>query len=221
MPQQIHPTCRYALPLRLHKIIKNTGRYNFEEVQNTLNSQLNPDIWDSLRKNYWDEQLCLLIRFGFPLDFNRLAPLQSHEENDFSAKTYLEDVQAYLQEEIKHKAILGPFDQPPLPDLHVSPFMTREKPNAPHRRVIVDLSFPHGKSVNAGIQKDIYLGTPFLLKLPTIDTITDQIKKLGKGCMLYKVDVSQAFRHVKLYPSEYARVMSLQLVRRHLPAFGV
>ena len=81
--------------------------------------------------------------------------------------------------------------------------MTREKPNAPHRRVIVDLSFPNGKSVNAGIQKDIYLGTPFLLKLPTIDTITDQIKKLGKGCMLYKVDVSQAFRHVKFDPSEY------------------
>ena len=81
--------------------------------------------------------------------------------------------------------------------------MTREKPNAPHRRVIADLSFPHGKSVNAGIQKDIYLGTPFLLKLPTIDTITDQIKKLDKGCMLYKVDVSRAFRQIKLDPSGY------------------
>ena len=81
--------------------------------------------------------------------------------------------------------------------------MTREKPNAPHRRVIVGFSFPHGKSVNAGIQKDIYLGTSFLFKLPTIDTITNQIKKLGKGCMLYKVDVSRAFRHVKLDPSEY------------------
>ena len=52
--------------------------------------------------------------------------------------------------------------------------MTREKPNAPHCRVIIDLSFPYGKSVNAGIQKDIYLDTPFLLKLSTIDTITAQ-----------------------------------------------
>ena len=57
--------------------------------------------------------------------------------------------------------------------------------------------------MNAGIPKDQYLGTPFILKLPTVDTITDQIKALGRGCKLYKVDISQAFRHVKLGPKEY------------------
>ena len=81
--------------------------------------------------------------------------------------------------------------------------MTREKPNAPHRRVIIDLSFPFGQSVNSGISKDTYLGTPFLLKLPTTDTITDQVKALGRGCMLYKVDISHAFRHIKLDPFYY------------------
>ena len=99
--------------------------------------------------------------------------------------------------------LLGPFKEPPLQNLHVSPFMTREKPNAPHCRVIIDLSFPKGLSVNAGISRDRYLGTPFLLKLPTIDTITNQIKALGKGCMLYKVDISRAFRHVKIEPKDY------------------
>ena len=54
-----------------------------------------------------------------------------------------------------------------------------------------------------GICKDRYLDTPFLLKPPTIDTITNQIKALGKGCMLYKIDISHAFRHVKLDPREY------------------
>ena len=81
--------------------------------------------------------------------------------------------------------------------------MTREKPNAPHRRVIIDLSFPPGLSVNAGICRDRYLDTPLLLKLPTIDTTTNQIKVLGKGCMLYKIEISRAFRHVKLDPREY------------------
>ena len=47
------------------------------------------------------------------------------------------------------------------------------------------------------------MGTPFILKLPTVDTITDQIKVLGKGCKLYKVNISRAFRHVKLDPKEY------------------
>ena len=81
--------------------------------------------------------------------------------------------------------------------------MSREKPDSPHRRVIIDLSFPHGTSVNAGIAKDIYLHTPFILKMPTINNITHQIKTLGRGCQLYKVDISRAFRHVKLDPKDY------------------
>ena len=87
--------------------------------------------------------------------------------------------------------------------MHISPMMTRQKPNAPHHRVIIDLSFPHGHSVNAGIPKDQYLGSPFILKLPTVDTITNQIKALGRGCKLYKIDISRAFQHVKLDPKEY------------------
>ena len=67
----------------------------------------------------------------------------------------------------------------------------------------MDLSFPHGNSVNAGIAKDIYLDTPFILKLPTIDNITNQMKSLGRGCKLYKVDISRAFHHVKLNPRDY------------------
>ena len=41
-----------------------------------------------------------------------------------------------------------------------SPFLTSEKPGAEHRRVIVDLSFPHGSSVNTGVDPESYLGTP-------------------------------------------------------------
>ena len=102
-----------------------------------------------------------------------------------------------------HSAILGPFDTPPISDLHVSPFMTREKPGAPHRRVIIDLSFPTGKSVNAGVDSEQYLGSKFLLTLPTIDTITNKLVKLGRGALLYKIDISRAFRHVKIDPADY------------------
>ena len=88
----------------------------------------------------------------------------------------------------------------------------------PHSRVIIDLSFPQGLSVNADISKDRYLGTPFLLKLSTIDTITNQVKTLGKGCMLYKVDISRAFRYVKIDPREYD-LLGLRYIDPGLP-FG-
>ena len=190
-------------PLTLHRTIKASGKYNFKNCQINVKSQLNPDVWDSLLQGYWDSQLPLLIRFGFPLDFDRNSILESHSDNHTSAKNYPQDVQTYLEEEIQYNAILGPFDNPPLDDLHTSPFMTREKSNSTNRRVIIDLSFPQGRSVNVGSAKDIYLGTPFALKLPTIDHITNRVRKLGKGCMIYKIDIKRAFRHVKLDPRDY------------------
>ena len=202
VPDRWQPKDSNLDPLVLHKKVKDSGDYNFMKSQITVKSQLNPDVWDSLLTDYWDKQLCSLIRFGFPLDFQWDNPFKSHLDNHTLGKLYPKDVEAYLSEEIAYGAILGPFKEPPLSKLHVSPFMTREKPNAPHRRVIIDLSFPQGLSVNAGICRDSYLDTLFLLKLPTIDTITNQIKVLGKGCMLYKIDISRAFRHVKLDPRE-------------------
>ena len=203
MPNHIKARDLNTDPITLHRVISEANSYNFMESQINLRSQLNPDIWDHHLQNYWDKQLPLLIRFGFPLDYTREGSLQSQEINHASALEFPEDICAYLQEEKKHKAIVGPFDKAPIKNLHISPMMTREKANAQNRRVIIDLNFPQGHSVNAGIPKDQYLGTPFILKLPTVNTITDQVKALGRGCKLYKVDISRAFRHIKLDPKEY------------------
>ena len=70
--------------------------------------------------------------------------------------------------------------------------MTSDKPGANHRRVIVDLSYPQGHSVNAGVDGESYLKSEFLLTLPSVDHITHQIQKLGKGCKIYKIDISRA-----------------------------
>ena len=83
------------------------------------------------------------------------------------------------------------------------PILTREKPNSENRRVIVDLSWPIGESVNGSIDKHSYLGTDFTLSLPTIDHITDQVKAIGRDCQLYNVDISRAFRHIKVDPLNY------------------
>ena len=81
--------------------------------------------------------------------------------------------------------------------------MTKAKPNSDRRRVIIDLSWPLGASVNAGIDKTTYLGSIFSLTFPTVDDITSQLKRLGRGALLYKIDVSRAFCHVKIDPGDY------------------
>ena len=61
-----------------------------------------------------------------------------------------------------------------------------------NRHIRVDLSFSKVNSVNT-VAKDIYLGTPFICTLPSIDTITSTVKKWGKGCLIYKLNISRAF----------------------------
>ena len=108
----------------------------------------------------------------------------------------------YLKEEVERGAIVGPFTEPPIKNLHVSPFMTRDNSNSDHRRVIIDLSWPISLSVNSGVDSDKYLDTEFVLTYPSIDNITDEVLKLGKGCKIFKVDISRAFRHVPIDPGD-------------------
>ena len=78
--------------------------------------------------------------------------------------------------------------------------MTQDKPNSVHRRVIIDLSWPLGESVNAGVPGDKYLGTEFVLTYPSIDNITQEVLRLGNGCKIFKVHIGGAFRHVPIDP---------------------
>ena len=108
--------------------------------------------------DYWDRQIVDLLHYGFPLDFDRSKAFQATYTNHASALQFPEHVTNYITTEIEYGAILGPFEEYPFP-CHISPFLTRAKQNSVNRRVILDLSFPVGKSVNDGVAQDRYLGT--------------------------------------------------------------
>ena len=105
----------------------------------------------------------------------------STEMNHSSARKFPNDIEVYLQEEKAFNTILAPFSEPLISDLHISPFLTREKTGANSHRVIVDLSFNPGSLVNAGVDPNT----------------------LGKGSLIYKIDISRAFRRIKIDPSDY------------------
>ena len=85
-------------------------------------------------------------------------------------------------------SIIRPFQQNPLTvDLITSPINTTEKKGSPvKRRIIMDLSFPHGKSINAGIDKDVYLNEHIELQFPSVDNIIEQIHRVGPGVLMFK-----------------------------------
>ena len=159
--------------------------------------------WKKHLVDYWDDQLIHLLRYGFPLDFNRDCHLKTDKQNHASAIKYPGYIKAYLQEEIAHGAILGPFTDSPIVETHHSPFMSRDKPGSKNHRVIIDLSWPKGNLVNDSIHKDSYLGTDFCLSFPTVVDITSELNDQGRGCHLYKIDTSRAFCHIKVDLADY------------------
>ena len=89
---------------------------------------INPYVWDHYSQVYWDEQLPLLIRFGFPcIVIERV-----------SSEVIPRDIDAFSEKEILYDAIVGPFTGPSIMDLHISHMLLIwEKPNTSHQRVIV------------------------------------------------------------------------------------
>ena len=187
--------------IEANKIIRKTARPDFMGARIPVASQLKINAWKSYLTGYWDNQIVDLLQYGLPLDFNQAGLLQGSSVNHSSALKFPDHVQNYIETEIKYGAIIGPFEEYPFP-CHVSPFLTRDKPNSSNRRVILDLSFPSGKSVNDGVQKDIYLETYFELNYSSVDTVINHLKALGNEALLYKIDISRAFRHIRIDPGD-------------------
>ena len=64
-------------------------------------------------------------------------------------------------------------------------------------RVILDLSFPADMSVNAAVPRGALEGCDFKMHLPNQNVLANRIAELGPGCLLYKGDLSRAYRQLR------------------------
>ena len=71
------------------------------------------------------------------------------------------------------------------------------------RRVILDLSFPKGNSVNDYINKKEYLDKKVEIVFTKIDDYVQLIRAKGRGCLLYKCDLASAYRQIPICPSAF------------------
>ena len=111
---------------------------------------------------------------------------------------------SYIHEEVKQGTLLGPFDGNPFSSQAiVSPLSTREKRDYTDRRVIMDLSFPPGQSVNDKIQKGTYLGGECELTYPSVDALVELVKKNGEGCLMMKRDLKRAYKQIQTDPADW------------------
>ena len=68
--------------------------------------------------------------------------------------------------------------------------------------MILDFSFPLNAAVNNFVSKDEYLGEIVDLVYPNVDDFAQLIKQKGRGCLLYKKDLTRAFRQIQVDPRD-------------------
>ena len=109
-----------------------------------------------------------------------------------------------MSPEIARHAVFGPFTHNPFScPVAVSPLNSVPKPDTKERRIILDLSWPAGSSVDAGIPTGLCLAKEFALVYLTVDVIADRVAALGPGCLLFKRDLRRAYRQFPLDHYDY------------------
>ena len=134
---------------------------------------------------------------GFRLDFD-----ESDQPSTPSLSTYnhasairrADVVSQKLSAEVAAGRMIGPSPTPLYSDQHNSPLALVEKKKPGSYRLIHNLSFPAGSSVNDQISK--YKGS---VRYQRIDDAIDSILELGPGCVLSKSDLEHAFKIIPVH----------------------
>ena len=184
--------------------ILDSGVPNYKGVRIPLVTGLNVHKWEYYVQQYQYpfQKIKEYIKFGFPLSLtDSRNTLHNWEvKNHHSALQFPEGITKFITKELGHQAILGPFKNPPHPQYHCSPLLSRPK-NDGNRRVILNLSYPKGQSLNDHVSPDRYDGCEYKLKFPSIDDIADRIRQCTNP-RIGKVDIARAFRQLPIDPAD-------------------
>ena len=137
------------------------------------------------------------LRHGFRLGFHpESTHLKSAKANCPSALKQPSIIDEYLAKEVSLGRVFGPTAIPPIESLQVSRFGVIPKKDGGWR-LILDLSFPFGHSVNDGINKE-----EFTLTYSKVSDAISLIIKAGHGALMGKVDIKSAYRIIPVHPSD-------------------
>jgi hypothetical protein len=192
-----HPQAKCTKQATIHQI-------NQPHTNKILPSPVNPEVLARELQGYKKDLFQTNIdgfTFGFKLG---MEGDKSHgtctriSKNHKSAIENPAKVYQKLAKESLLNRITGPFKTPPLKNLVYSPLGLVPK-NVPDKfRLIYDLSYPKGNSVNSLIPQE-----NSTVKYDGIDTVIQLVKQFGRHCKLSKCDIEDAFRIIPIHPSDY------------------
>ena len=197
----------------LHSLVSAGGENYLPMTPNYMgariplrHTKLNIQSWRRLLKGYDYAELLQFLEYGFPLGLTSdpapiLMSALSNHSSSYQHYTYLDK---FFATGLEKRELTGPFKSPPFESLHVSPLMTApKKPDS--RRVVFDATFGD-YSLNKNTLSNSYCDSPCIYDFPTVDDFKDLILKCGRGCYIWKRDLSRFYLQIPLDPVDYANV---------------
>ena len=140
--------------ISLHSRLQHSTGPNTFTLRLPVPSNLNIPEWCRHLVHYPDKSLCDFLEFGWPVRYSCCSPPVQSTQNHGSARSYPTVIDQFLSSECELGATCGPFVTNPLSvDISISPLqIAYSRTGKP--RVVVDLSYPPGQSVNCGIPRD-------------------------------------------------------------------
>ena len=139
--------------------------------------------------------------YGFRIGFSWAKPLSLASRNIPSAYQHPEVVSTYIEKEVSAGNFIGLLllttKLAAGPSIHISRIGVIPKGhNLKKFRIITDLSYPSGRSVNDGISAQWCS-----LVYTSVDKVATAVLTLGRGSLLAKVDIKSAYRLIPVHPS--------------------
>ena len=160
----------------------------------SIKTPLNRQAWTKNLSKHPDKDyvhyLLNGIEHGFQIGADESYPFRSAGQNMLSAKQNPDVIEQYITKENVGGNILGPFTQGMAGKIHINRFGVIPKKHQPGKwRLITDLSFPEGHSINDAISSDLCS-----LSYVTVNEVAKAAISLGKGAQIAKIDIKSAYR---------------------------
>lgn len=148
------------------------------------------------------QYLCTGLKHGFDTKVNKLDLPTRECKNLLSAMKQPESVDELIRSETGKGFLKGPFESPPFDTYRVSPIGIAEGKYSKKKRLIVDLSSPHDDPLHESIN-DLIDKEQCSLTYVKIDDAIKIIRDYGKGAIMCKTDISDAFKLIPIHPSQW------------------
>ena len=114
--------------VKIYESVRNHGVPNYRGAKVSLPSGLNIEQWQLNQHKFPDKSLIDLLEFGFPASYESTDQPVTGLVNHSSSRAHPQHVDHYIDTELSHQAMLGPFSSPPFSQwFRTNPLLTRPK----------------------------------------------------------------------------------------------